>query len=240
MLLFSRLESALMEAVADNLFPILRETSLFSAWPEDLLSALLLQSKKVTLDSGEILFVEKAVASAFYLVLSGRVHLIAAACTGQEKIVEIIEQHDLFAEAVAFLGGRYPVTAAADGRTAVLEIPLALFLEILEQKPLLMRQMLARLSMRLHFLVKELRHLSVESAEQRLVSYLLELCPLAKGSAAIEFPTKKSAVAARLGLTPETLSRVLTRMRKAGLIEMQGRTIQVPDLQALERWAAAR
>ncbi|WP_414041187.1 helix-turn-helix domain-containing protein [Acidithiobacillus sp. M4-SHS-6] len=35
-------------------------------------------------------------------------------------------------------------------------------------------------------------------------------------------------------------ARVLTRMRKAGLIEMQGRTIQVPDLQALERWAAAR
>jgi CRP-like cAMP-binding protein len=133
-----------MEAIADNASSLLRETSLFSAWPEALLNTLLTQSKKVTLGSGDILFVEKATANAFYLVLSGRIHLIAAAATGQEKIVEIIQINDLFAEAVAFLGGCYPVTAAADGPTTVLEIPLALFLEILEQKPQLMRQMLAR------------------------------------------------------------------------------------------------
>lgn len=226
-----------MEAIADNASSLLRETSLFSAWPEALLNTLLTQSKKVTLGSGDILFVEKATANAFYLVLSGRIHLIAAAATGQEKIVEIIQINDLFAEAVAFLGGCYPVTAAADGPTTVLEIPLALFLEILEQKPQLMRQMLARLSMRLHFLVKELRHLSVESAEQRLVSYLLDMCPMVNSPAAIELPAKKAVVAARLGLTPETLSRVLTRIRKAGLIEMERRTITIPDPLVLRRWA---
>ncbi|MBU2726557.1 winged helix-turn-helix domain-containing protein, partial [Acidithiobacillus ferridurans] len=53
----------------------------------------------------------------------------------------------------------------------------------------------------------------------------------------IELPAKKAAVAARLGLTPETLSRVLSRMRKAGLIEVEQRTISIPDPLALRRWA---
>lgn len=226
-----------MENNKEVLLPRLRQTPLFAAWPEDVIAPLLAQSRPLTLESGDILFAEGSSARSFYFLASGRIDLIAAAATGQEKIVEIIQPDDLFAEAVAFLGGRYPVTAQADAATTVLEIPLDIFVESLEQRPLLMRQMLARLSMRLHFLVKELRHLSVESAEQRLVSYLLELCPMVNGPTAIELPAKKTVVAARLGLTPETLSRVLTRIRKAGLIEVERRIIAIPDPLALRRWA---
>ena len=226
-----------MENNKEALLPRLRQTPLFAAWPEDVIAPLLAQSRPLTLESGDILFAEGSSARSFYFLASGRIDLIAAAATGQEKIVEIIQPDDLFAEAVAFLGGRYPVTAQADVPTTVLEIPLDLFVESLEQRPLLMRQMLARLSMRLHFLVKELRHLSVESAEQRLVSYLLDMCPMVNSPAAIELPAKKAVVAARLGLTPETLSRVLTRIRKAGLIEMERRTITIPDPLVLRRWA---
>ena len=226
-----------MENNKEALLPRLRQTPLFAAWPEDAIAPLLAQSRPLTLESGDILFAEGSSARSFYFLASGRIDLIAAAATGQEKIVEIIQPDDLFAEAVAFLGGRYPVTAQADVATTVLEIPLDLFVESLEQRPLLMRQMLARLSMRLHFLVKELRHLSVESAEQRLVSYLLDLCPMLNGPAAFELPARKAAVAARLGLAPETLSRVLTRIRKAGLIEVERRMIIVPDPPALRRWA---
>ena len=226
-----------MENNKEALLPRLRQTPLFAVCPEEVIAALLAQSRLLTLESGDILFAEGLSARSFYFLASGQIDLIAAAATGQEKIVEIIQPDDLFAEAVAFLGGRYPVTAQADVPTTVLEIPLDLFVESLEQRPLLMRQMLARLSMRLHFLVKELRHLSVESAEQRLVSYLLDMCPMVNSPAAIELPAKKAVVAARLGLTPETLSRVLTRIRKAGLIEMERRTITIPDPLVLRRWA---
>jgi CRP-like cAMP-binding protein len=214
-----------------------KKTTLFSAWSEDIITPLMAQSRIISLDSGEILFTEGASAQFFYFLASGRIALIAAAVTGQEKIVEIIQPDDLFAEAVAFLGGCYPVTARADAVTTVLEIPLDLFVNILEHRPSLMRQMLARISMRLHFLVKELRQLSVESAEQRLVSYLLELCPMDNNPATIELPAKKTVVAARLGLTPETLSRVLSRLRKSGLINVQRRIITINNPIALRRWA---
>ncbi|MCK9189437.1 Crp/Fnr family transcriptional regulator [Acidithiobacillus sp.] len=226
-----------MENNKDALLSRLRQTPLFAAWPEDVIVPLLAESRPLTLGSGDILFAEGSLARSFYFLASGRIDLIAAAATGQEKIVEIIQPDDLFAEAVAFLGGRYPVTAQADAATTVLEIPLNRFVESMEQRPLLMRQMLARLSMRLHFLVKELRHLSVESAEQRLVGYLLDLCPMVNGPTAVELPAKKAVVAARLGLTPETLSRVLTRIRKAGFIDVERRIITIPDPLALRRWA---
>ncbi|WP_248885329.1 Crp/Fnr family transcriptional regulator [Acidithiobacillus acidisediminis] len=213
----------------------LRQTPIFAAWPPPLLQELLAQSHQRVLSDGNILFTEGAKADAFYLLLSGGIHLIAAAASGDEKIIEIMQPGDLFAEAVAFLGGRYPVTAQAQSATCVLEIPLALFVQQMEARPQLMRQMLARLSMRLHFLVKELRQLSVENAEQRVVHYLLELTPEGQGRVQIELPAKKSAIATRLGLTPETLSRVLRKLQNKGLIRVQQRQLEIPDLQALQR-----
>ncbi|MEY2340704.1 Crp/Fnr family transcriptional regulator [Acidithiobacillus sp. IBUN Pt1247-S3] len=213
----------------------LRQTPIFTAWPPSLLQELLAQSRQRELSAGTLLFFEGAKAEAFYFLLSGTVHLVAAASTGDEKIIEIMQAGDLFAEAVAFLGGRYPVTARAEGSSNVLEIPLALFMQHLEARPQLMRQMLARLSMRLHFLVKELRQLSVESAEQRVLHYLLELTPEGQGRVLLELPAKKAAIATRLGLTPETLSRILRKLQNKGLIAVHGRQLEIPDLQALQR-----
>lgn len=215
----------------------IQRTPLFSAWPEGAFAALLEQARVRRLDLGEILFHEGEEARAFYFLLDGEVDLISLGAGGREKIVEIIQVDDLFAEAVAFLGGRYPVQAAAGLASTVVEIPFAPFMTTLQGNQELMPQMLARLSMRLHYLIKELRHLSMESANQRVASYLLDLCPAGGECVEISLPAKKAAVAARLGLTPETFSRVLGRLRKAGLLRVDKRSLQIPDPQALRRWA---
>ena len=215
----------------------IQRTPLFSAWSEGAFVALLEQSRMRQLDLGEVLFREGEEARAFYFLLAGEVDLITLGAGGREKIVEIIQVDDLFAEAVAFLGGRYPVQAVAGLASTVVEIPFAPFMATLQGHQELMPQMLARLSMRLHYLIKELRHLSTESANQRVASYLLDFCPAGGESVEICLPAKKAAVAARLGLTPETFSRVLGRLRKAGLLQVDKRSLHIPDPQALRRWA---
>ena len=112
---------------------------------------------------GQILFLEGDAATAFYFLLDGQVKLVTSAADGHEKIVDILQGGDLFAEAVAFLGYRYPVQAIAAMPSRVLEIPLTIFLVTLQQHQELMLQMLGRLSLRLRHLIMELRHLTVES-----------------------------------------------------------------------------
>jgi CRP-like cAMP-binding protein len=48
-------------------------------------------------------------------------------------------------------------------------------------------------------------------------------------------PEPRAAIAARLGMTPESLSRVMHGLEAAGLVRLQGRRVEVPDAEALNQ-----
>ena len=50
-------------------------------------------------------------------------------------------------------------------------------------------------------------------------------------------PAKKAMIAARLGLTPETFSRVLKRLREEHLITVEKLKIHIHRPSALRQWA---
>lgn len=215
----------------------LRQQPIFSAWPPALLRALLSSTQLEEWQDGEIIFLEQSPAADFFWLASGVVELVSSSAEGKEKIVEIMQAGDLFAEGVAFMGGRYPVSARCSGAVRVLRIPFAPVITTLDANPQLMRRILAQLSMRLHFLVKELRQQSVQSADARVASYLIALNQSAgQGQEWISLPAKKAAIAARIGITPETLSRVLRRLREAEIITIDGRNLHILDPNALQRW----
>jgi CRP-like cAMP-binding protein len=96
--------------------------------------------------------------------------------------------------------------------------------------------LLAGLSMRLHSLIADVESYTLRSSAQRLIGYLLQHSPHedeAQNRVEIRLPTSKHILASRLNLTPETFSRILHELSEAGLIEVQGRNITVPDLRRL-------
>ncbi|MGC9237746.1 MAG: Crp/Fnr family transcriptional regulator [Thiomonas sp.] len=221
-------------------FQRLLNTPVFVGWPADSLARLQAYCQCVCLDQGEVLFTEGSAGSAFYFVLSGRVLLSSDSASGQEKIVEIVQPGQLFALAVGLLGKRYPVTATCEGRCELIELPFATFLQILREQPELTWLMMGNLSIRLNFLVNEVRRMSVESADARVAEYLLDRCPHWDSPARVELPSTKAALAARLGIKPETLSRVFARLRRNGLADIGKLHIDIPDPKALQSWKNAR
>jgi CRP-like cAMP-binding protein len=218
----------------------LRQQPIFSAWPPALLDMLLPSTRMEDWEDGAILFMEKSPASDFFWLESGVVELVSSSADGKEKIVEIMQAGDLFAEGVAFMGGRYPVTARCSGAVRILRIPFAPVITTLDANAQLMRRILAQLSMRLHFLVKELRQHSVQSADARVANYLLDLAQSEEARQGwVSLPAKKATVAARIGITPETLSRVLRRLREARVITIEGRNLHILDSNALQRWSCS-
>ena len=83
--------------------------------------------------------------------------------------------------------------------------------------------------------MQQVEQRTVKSSIQRLSAFLVRLCPEGPGSAAIDLPTEKTLLAARLGIQPETLSRALAKLRANG-IETHERQVLVPDICALRRW----
>ncbi len=212
----------------------IRRTPLFSQLPVSELEAILGNATHRRLGNGALLFAEGDPAHSFYFVQEGGIRLFKLASNGTEKVIELILEGEMFAEAVGFLGGQYPVSADALYATTVIEIPSQNFLQVFRSNPDLATRMLAALSMRLRQLITHIQALSLETAGQRVSRYLLEQAP--GGAMPFSLPAQKNVVASRLGITPETFSRVLATLRAQGLVNVEGAILTLPDPAALRTW----
>jgi CRP-like cAMP-binding protein len=83
-------------------------------------------------------------------------------------------------------------------------------------------------------LVNQIESLTLQNATYRLVAYLLEQIPRdVKTSPEVQLTTPKGVIASRLAIQPETLSRILAKLRSRELIEVHGNHITVRNVQAL-------
>lgn len=216
----------------------LSRTYLFAGMSEEHLQLLLRDVREIHLQSGGGLFSHGAPAEYFYFVRTGLIKLFRLSREGDEKIIEILRPGETFAEAVAFMGNqaRYPVSAEAVSETRLLAFSQKKFLELLRGSPEACFGMLASMSRRLHMLVNQIDSLTLQNATYRLVAYLLEQVPAGvQVSPDIQLTTPKSAIASRLAIQPETLSRILARLRQGGLIDVEGPHITVRDVEALRK-----
>lgn len=207
----------------------LRAAALFRDLDHETLGAIAECAHARQVDRGELLFQAGDAFHGFFLLVEGHIQLSRLAPSGHEKVVEIIGPHETFAEAVLFMEGRkYPVDARALETSHLLEIGADCFNRLLDARRGLARNLLGALSKRLHQLVQDVAALTLEDASGRVVGYLLGQVPEGEEvDAEIHLPAKKAAIASRLGVQPETFSRVLSRLRESGAIEVEGDTIRI-------------
>jgi CRP/FNR family transcriptional regulator len=78
--------------------------------------------------------------------------------------------------------------------------------------------------------------LSLKEVPGRLAKYLLYLSDK-DGDGGVELDVSKGQLASLLGTIPETLSRILAKMNRRGLIRSRGAQIRIIDRRGLEEIA---
>jgi len=214
----------------DDLADALRRLPLFEGLTDEQLRRLAAGCRRHTLDRGELLFYRGTPAAGFFGVVSGAVQLSLANADGVVKVVEIVRADQSFGEAVHFLHRPYPVDAVALEATRLVEVPGSVLDALLAEDPELSRTMLAALSARLHSLVRDIEMLTLRSAAQRVVGFLVgELTDSATGPARLRLASPAHVLASRLGMSPETFSRVLRDLQDQELIVKNGRDLTILD-----------
>lgn len=174
------------------------------------------------------LFQQAEACSHFYLLLSGFVELYLYHDAQHRKTVEFIAPGQTFAEAAMFSGQGYPVSAMSLQESEVLAINSMKFIQFLKSRPRLNWRLLSNLSRRLHQLIGQIAALSLLNAEQRVVAYLLEHCNEDEADCSVShLPNRRAELASRLGLSVETLCRVLSQLKKQNLLETQQSQIKL-------------
>ncbi|MCB1738009.1 MAG: Crp/Fnr family transcriptional regulator [Gammaproteobacteria bacterium] len=213
---------------------MLRSAHLFAALNDDDIEAIGEISQLRGVRMGDVLFRAGDPCSAIYIAESGLIKLYVNGPRDQEKVIEFIEPGDSFAEAALFSGQGYPVSAMASADSSVLAIDGFALARYMHSHPHVSWNMLSVLSRRCHQLVGQLRSASCHSAEQRVIHYLMEnYDDEAPDEAVSHLPNRRSELACALGITPETLCRVLGKLRKNGWIETDHNLIYVRAPQPL-------
>ncbi len=213
----------------------LRAHYLFSGLAQDDFDALMKRVTRVDLEKGDILFHRGDKAACFYYVDSGHMELNMIASTGQKKVLEVQGPGRTFAEAVAFMQEqKYPVTAEALSETTLIRIPSKDYIDRIRDNPDACMRLLGDISRHLHARVREIERLTVQNAQDRLVSYLLEhVVESSEDEATIRLNLPRHVIASRLSVTPETLSRLLRGLADEGILTIEDRLIFVRSLSRL-------
>lgn len=196
----------------------LRVAKPFDAVPEQTVQKLLAYANVERQARGGVLFREGDTAQSVYFVLEGSVGLAASADTSEGTIVEIFREGELFVAPAAILRLPYLVSGIVLAPARLVVIPGAVFRALLEEDRALALGMLDVLARHWRVLVEQIKDLKLRSSAQRLAAYLVALAPkAARRPVEIELKEPRKALAARLNMAPENLSRALLELRSHGV-----------------------
>ncbi|MDP2877764.1 MAG: Crp/Fnr family transcriptional regulator [Holophaga sp.] len=172
------------------------------------------------LDSGEMLFLEDEPCTGFFVLVEGAIQLTrSGTIPGAHPTLAVILPINSFAEAAMFGGEAFPATATAIKPSKVVHFPKGPFLGALREDPDLALAVIHAQAVWLRKITQKVQELSGSDSLERLRTWLRANLPT---QAAFALPVTKKALAAQLGMTPETLSRGLRVFQDQGLLEVQG------------------
>lgn len=210
----------------------LRRGPLLSRLETEQLDRVSRHAARVSLDAEQLLFSQGDPATRFYLLLKGQMQLFRLSPEGAEKVIEIVNPGQTFAEALMFLNApRYPVCASALCPSELIAIDALDFASMLRESVDTCFQLLGVLSQRLRGLIGEIDDLTLHTATSRVARYLVAKMP--PGQQTLELDVRKGVLASRLSVQPETFSRVVKALGAQGVIRMQGSQVTVLDPKAL-------
>jgi CRP-like cAMP-binding protein len=190
------------------------------------------------LAGGTLIFSEDDPCQGLYVVESGAVKIFKTSASGREQVLTIEGPGQSIAELPVFDGGSYPASALAMGDTALLFVGKKDFQALCLQHPEVALKVLKVIGARLRTLVGIIEELSFTTVRHRLAGLLLRLAKRRgkQTGRGIEFTLRGSnqELAWHIGTVRELVSRNLGRFQAEGLVKMEGKTVIIPDLAALE------
>ncbi len=159
------------------------------------------------------LFREGQAGEAMYLLAQGRVSLHKLSPDGREVVIKVIKPGEVFAEVILFEKKFYPVAAVALTDVLVFKLLRRDLLDLLRQEDF-RNDFIAMLLRKQRYLADKIQQLTSQDVEQRLRAFLIEQYGAKEQ---IHAEINKKQLAAAIGATPETLSRLLQdlKLRKA-------------------------
>lgn len=188
----------------------------------------------LTLRKGEALFDEGDEAEYFYQVVSGAIRSYKLLSDGRRQIDAFHLRGDIFGLEA---GNDHRFSAEAVGDVSVIAYRRSR-LDALIRDDAAFRDKIMNATLRcLERAQAHMLLLGRKTADEKIATFLLDMAErISKDDEQFELPMQRSDIADHLGLTIETVSRILSRFARSGLIRLlpAGRSIGLCNRMALQ------
>lgn len=190
-----------------------------------------------TLAKGEYVYHQGQGAEYMYFIRQGRVKVCQTA-NGKEMILGVYGTSELLGCCGLIGDVCYPCYAEAIEPSEIVFLSREAFHRLLSGVPTVAAELLSQMVRRLREAHCKMRSLALEPVEERVITVLLELGKKhgtrQNGRVTLPSHATRRQVSEMAGTTIETTSRVITKLRRAGLIECSKRRT-ILDVNPLEQ-----
>lgn len=213
----------------------------FCGFSRPALEALDEITHKSTLPPGAILYVEGQNPRGMFILCSGRVNLSTTSREGKTLILRTVEAGEVMGLSAAISGLSYETTAEAASPCQLNFIDRKHLLELMQAHPEVGMQTVQSLSREYHAAYREIRDLVLtRTSTGRLARLLLSqslAVAIESPEVRVPSPMTHEEMAHRIGSSRETVTRLISDLKRRHLIRLEGPTIVIRNRTALEALA---
>ena len=202
---------------------LLMKAELFSEASENARKRIAAHGRMIVVKKDLFIFNEGDEGTSFYIVSSGSVKLIKNSFDGKEVLVRLVTHFETFGEVVLFEKKEYPVTAVAVDDCELFAIQKDEFLQLLVDTDF-RNEFYAMLMRRMRYLAERVLYISAFDVEERFFRFLIEKFGIMY-TYTITIPKKD--IASAIGTIPETMSRLILKLKQREIIEWEGNTLKI-------------
>ena len=205
-----------------DIIKLFEKSDLFAGMADELKSLRTAGSIK-NMSHGELLFTEGEPGNYFYLLIDGGIRLFKTSTAGQEVDIRLVKPGEIFAEVIIFERDIYPVSAIAVMPSIVFAVNRMVFNDLLTDKSF-RKKFIINLMHKQRYLAERIMYMMSYDVEERFFRFLLDRYGRFEE---VQIDLPKKDIAAAIGTIPETLSRLITRLKNHGAIEWEGNSLKV-------------
>lgn len=214
---------------------LVEQSPFFAAAGAAAMAELLRPSFTQVLPRGTRLFDQGEEPEFLHMLLQGSIGLEAHVEGCGRTIVEIFHGGEVFLAPAVVLRMPYLASAIALTEIRVLMVPAETFRDGVARSHDLCRATTQLLARHWRLMVDQVVDLKLRPAEHRVARFVARRVSEEAGAGNVAMPEPRGAIAARLGMTPETLSRALAGLEQKGKLRRGADGAEVMDREALTR-----
>jgi len=185
---------------------------------------------------GNVVVIEGSKCEELGILLEGLLEAQALYPSGKLLTLAQLKPVEIFGEAILFSKvNKFPATIGAIKDSRIMFIKKENLINCLTNCHKFMENFLELLSNKLLVLNKKVKMLSLESIRKKIGNFLMEEYKKQKSSI-IKVSLSRKEMAEHMGIQRPSLSRVLIKMRKEGIIEFDKKVIIIKDIGSLSKF----